>query len=153
MPIDKKISRALAALAIGAAAPTAQAAQQLAVKVEIDPASYPHARCNDDTPANYYLRGAGPDGAVSGKKWLIFLHGGGSCTTDESCAERWYDPDAGPDGIIGFHGNMTAATAPTNNFNGEGLLDFDGVDSVGNQCVNPFAGFNRIMVPYCSSDT
>lgn len=153
MPIDKKIFRALAALAIGAAAPAAQAAQQLAVKVEIDPAGYPHARCNDDTPANYYLRGAGPDGAVSGKKWLIFLHGGGSCTTDESCAERWYDPDGGPDGIIGFHGNMTAATASTTNFNGEGLLDFDGVDSVGNQGVNPFAGFNRIMVPYCSSDT
>ena len=63
------------------------------------------------------------------------------------------DPDASPDGIIGFHGNMTAETSPTKNFNGEGLLDFDGVDSVGNQGVNPFLGFNRIMVPYCSSDT
>jgi len=153
MGADRLLSYWLVLLALGAAAPSGHAGPQQATRVEIDKNDYPHARCNDETQATYYLRGAGPDGAVVGRKWLIFLHGGGSCTSDEACAERWYDPDGGPDGIIGFHGNMTAATDPTHNFNGEGLLDFDGVDSVGNQGTNPFVGFNRIMVPYCSSDT
>lgn len=146
---------ALTVLATLALAPTpgAQAAPQTAARVEISATDYPHAKCNDETQAAYYLRGAGADGAISGKKWLIFLHGGGSCKSDESCAERWYDPDGGPDGIIGFHGNMTTSTEPTNNFNAQGILDFDGVDGLAVPGSNPFVGFNRIMVPYCSSDT
>ena len=153
MKLDSKLPLLITTLGLGLASPGALAAAQTAVRVEINRSDYPHARCNDDTQATYYLRGAGPDGAVSGRKWLIFLHGGGSCSSDEACAERWYDPDGGPDGIIGYHGNMTADPDLTKNFNGEGLLDFDGVDSVGNQGINPFTGFNRIMVPYCSSDT
>lgn len=133
MTFEKTLPLWLATLGVSIPVPCVQAASQMAVKVEIS--------------------SVGPDGAVTGKKWLVFLHGGGSCNADEACAERWYDPNASPDGFIGFHGNMTAATAPTTNFNGESLLDFDGVDSVGNQGINPFVGFNRIMVPYCSSDT
>jgi hypothetical protein len=137
------------------AAPTASthAAPQNAVRVVLDTADYPNALCNDSTPAAYYIRGAGLDGAISGNKWLIFLHGGGHCGSDESCAERWYDPNGGSDGFIGYHGNMTTAETPTKNFNGEGILDIDGVDNEPTSTPNPFAGFNRIMVPYCSSDT
>jgi hypothetical protein len=153
MEVDRPLTLMLATLLVGAPGPAAQAAPQTAVRVEISASDYPHARCNDDTQAAYYLRGAGPDGAVSGRKWLIFLHGGGSCSSDAACAERWYDPSGGNDGVIGFHDNMTSSTRPTMNFNGEGLLDFDGVDSVAQGGVNPFVGFNRIMVPYCSSDT
>ena len=145
-----------ATLAVAAPMPAALAAAQNAGRVEIDAADYPNAKCNDGTQAVYYLRGAGPAGEVVGRKWLIFLHGGGSCTSDEACAERWYDPSAGSDGVIGFHGNMTTSADPTKNFNGEGLLDFDGVDNSGGKPPggpNPFIGFNRIMVPYCSSDT
>lgn len=143
----------LAPLLAGLPGPAVLAAPQTATRVEISAADYPHAKCNDETQATYYLRGAGPDGAVVGKKWLIFLHGGGSCTSDAACAERWYDASGGPDGFIGFHGNMTASIDPTKNFNGEGLLDFDGVDSVAQGGTNPLTAFNRIMVPYCSSDT
>ncbi|MBL8359918.1 MAG: hypothetical protein JNN18_05460 [Rubrivivax sp.] len=153
MTLGRTLPLPLAALLVATPGPAALAAPQTATRVEISAADYPNAKCNDDTQATYFLRGAGPDGAVVGRKWLIFLHGGGSCTTDESCAERWYDPDASPDGFIGFHGNMTASTQATTNFNGEGLLDFDGVDSVAQGGTNPFTGFNRIMVPYCSSDT
>lgn len=153
MTPDRPLLPMIAALLTGAAGPAAHAAPQTAVRVEISAADYPYAKCNDDTQATYYLRGAGPDGAVAGRKWLVFLHGGGACTSDEACAERWYDPNASPDGFIGYHGNMTASTDPTKNFNGEGLLDFDGVDSVPQGGTNPFAGFNRIMVPYCSSDS
>lgn len=152
MRLERTLSILLAAAGLGLV-PAVNAAPQTAVRVEISAADYPHAKCNDGTQAAYYLRGAGTDGAISGRKWLIFLHGGGSCKSDEGCAERWYDPDAGPDGIIGYHGNMTAATAPTSNFNTEGHLDADGVDGVAVPGANPFAGFNRIMVPYCSSDT
>lgn len=145
----------LAALLLAAPVPPALAAAQTADRVEISTTDYPNAKCNDGTQAAYYLRGAGANGAVSGRKWMIFLHGGGSCTSDESCAERWYDPNATPDGFIGFHGNMTTSAQPTMNFNGEGLLDFDGADVVpaGGPNSNPFTAFNRIMVPYCSSDT
>lgn len=153
MTLAKTLPLLCTTVLAAAPGPSAQAAAQNAVRVEISAADYPYAKCNDDTQAAYYLRGAGADGAVVGRKWLIFLHGGGSCTTDEGCADRWYDPTPSPDGIIGFHGNMTASTQPTTNFNGEGLLDFDGVDSVPQGGVNPFAGFNRIMVPYCSSDS
>ncbi len=158
MKLEKLIPLALATLACGATGPVAHAAPQLAQKVEISPTDYPHAKCNDSTQATYYLRGAGTDGAISGRKWLIFLHGGGSCTSDAECAERWHDPTAGSDGIIGSHANMTAATDPTNDFNGKGILDFDGVDNPpasnpAGRGTNPFAGFNRIMVPYCSSDS
>ncbi|MFO1326238.1 MAG: pectin acetylesterase-family hydrolase [Rubrivivax sp.] len=153
MALARPLPLLIAALLIGGPGPAALAASQTAARVEISAADYPHAKCNDGTQATYYLRGAGADGAVSGRKWLIFLHGGGSCTTDEACAERWYDPSASPDGFIGFHGNMTTSTDPAKNFNGEGLLDFDGVDTVAVGGSNPFAAFNRIMVPYCSSDS
>lgn len=156
MAIDKPFFLLAAALAAAALPPAALAGPQNANRVEISAADYPYAKCNDDTKAAYYLRGAGPGGEVVGRKWLIFLHGGGSCTSDEGCAERWYDPTAGSDGIIGYHGNMTTPTDPTTNFNGEGLLDFDAVDNPGTKPPggpNPFIGFNRIMVPYCSSDT
>lgn len=158
MKLEKLLSLLLTTLAIGGAAPAAHAAPQLAQKVEISPTDYPHAKCNDSTQATYYVRGAGPDGAISGRKWLVFLHGGGKCTSDASCAERWHDPNAGNDGTIGYHGNMTASTAPTNDFNGKGILDFDGVDNPpasnpAGRGTNPFTGFNRIMVPYCSSDS
>ena len=153
---DRLITKAgVAGLAAGVLvvwAPDACAAQQTAVRVEINATDYPNAKCNDGTQAAYYLRGAGIEGAISGNKWLIFLHGGGSCESDESCAERWYDPDGGSDGIIGYHGNMTTSTGATKNFNGEGILDFDGADAWTDPGSNPFAGFNRIMVPYCSSD-
>ena len=33
----------------------------MANRVEIDKNDYPHARCNDDTQATYYLLGAGPE--------------------------------------------------------------------------------------------
>ena len=153
MTSAKTLPLLLAPLLAGVPGPAALAATQTAVRVEISAADYPNAKCNDGTQASYYLRGAGPDGAISGRKWLVFLHGGGSCKSDESCAERWYDPSGDPDGLIGFHANMTTSTAPTNNFNSQGILDADGVDGLPVPGVNPFAGFNRIMVPYCSSDT
>lgn len=147
----------LSLLALGSTVPEAQAAPQLAAKVQISETDYPHAKCNDGTQAAYYVRGAGPNGAISGRKWLIFLHGGGKCSSDAACAERWHDPNAGNDGTIGYHGNMTTSTEPTNDFNGKGILDFDGVDpppaNAAGPGTNPFIGFNRIMVPYCSSDS
>jgi hypothetical protein len=152
MNLDRTTLRTIAALLGALCSAASPAAPQLAARVEISPTDYPYAKCNDDTQASYYLRGAGPDGAISGRKWLLFLHGGGHCDSDAACAERWYDPDAGPDGIIGYHGNMTTSTTATKDFDGEGILDDDGVDGKPEPGTNPFTGFNRIMIPYCSSD-
>ena len=143
----------LTALLLGGASPVAFAGPQPAARVEINADDYPDAKCNDNTQASYYVRGAGPDGAISGRKWLIFLHGGGSCASDDECAERWYDRNAGNDGIIGFHGNMTTSTDAVKDFNGEGILDVDGVDNRAEPVPHPLAGFNRVMIPYCTSDS
>ena len=158
MTPDKLLYLVLTTLALGGTGPIAHAAPQMAGRVVINEVEFPFAKCNDSTQATYYVRGAGADGAISGRKWLIFLHGGGSCTTDAECAERWHDPTAGQDGIIGSHENMTASTDAAKDFNGKGILDFDGVDDAGpsnpaGPGTNPFTGFNRVMVPYCSSDS
>lgn len=154
MPLRKRFRSWFATLLLGVAGPAAMAGSQNALKVEIDATDYPDAKCNDGTPATYYVRGAGADGAISGRKWLISLEGGGGCNSDASCAERWFDPDGAPDGFIGFHGNMTASTARVINLDGQGILDFDGVDDwQPDPGTNPFVGFNRVKVPYCSSDS
>jgi hypothetical protein len=122
------------------AAPTAWASPQLADRVELSG----QAMCNDGEPAVFYFRaGTGQNRS----KYLIVLSGGGYCGGDLGCAVRWNDLTGAPDGIIGWHGNMVPDTNQTKNFEGRGILDFDGVPA-----ANPFDGYSRIYVPYCSSD-
>ncbi|WP_158502230.1 pectin acetylesterase-family hydrolase [Vitiosangium sp. GDMCC 1.1324] len=57
------------------------------VTVRVVPKSvYPLAICNDGTPATYLFR---PGVGAGAKRWLIYLEGGGSCSTAADCQERY----------------------------------------------------------------
>ena len=47
-------------------------------------ASYPLAKCNDGTPANYYYT----DDLLHAAKLVINLQGGGGCWDKEDCVKR-----------------------------------------------------------------
>ena len=47
-------------------------------------ASYPLAKCNDGTPANYYYT----DDLLHATKLVINLEGGGACGNKEDCVKR-----------------------------------------------------------------
>lgn len=103
--------------------------------------------CNDGSPAILYLRPAtayytGPLLPVQDQhpdRWVIVFHGGGGCGTPDECLERWC-------GIPGFDraGKMSTLGA------------YDAVTPTGilgrNPAVNDFAGYNQVLLNYCSSD-
>jgi hypothetical protein len=53
----------------------------------IDNSKFPHAVCNDGTPAIFYFGAATT--VADRNKWIIFLQGGGACVSGQQCAERW----------------------------------------------------------------
>lgn len=87
------------------------------------------AVCNDGQPATYLTRpGAGPDAS----RWVIFLEGGGLCSSVPECRAR------------APHRRRPAGrgAAPA----GQGIFDVDAEE-------NPdFHGWSAAFLPYCSSD-
>jgi hypothetical protein len=103
-----------------------------------DPAVFPDALCNDGTPGTLYFRPA-QDLAMR-DRWVIELMGGGGCRDADSCAARW----------CSFMTNfgmtqMTSSVAPTRGTDGEGILQED-------EPNHPWAGYNHVLVRFCSSD-
>jgi len=90
------------------------------------------AVCNDGTPAVYYFkRGSGADAT----HWLIFLQGGGWCSSGPSCAYRWSSQ----------HYLMTSQNAPN-------TMQVSGIFSTSKQENPDFADFTQVFIKYCSSD-
>jgi hypothetical protein len=141
-----------------AANPGSPYAAQIATSVAIDdPLNpiYPDARCNDGSIPEVKVK-LDPNG---GTNWLVYLQGGGGCNSVSECEWRWRDCDGTPaHSIIGQHiggkRNMMADLTGMN-FDGWGIMDFDGHDFGGGVEPSPFAGkgYNRIFIPYCSSDS
>ncbi len=99
--------------------------------VFVDLAEHPLARCNDGSPGLYYVIPGGND-------WLVYLDGGSLCKNHATCVARWCD------GLDPYdHTDMSSVGAPAN----KGLA---GV--FGDQPANPFFGWTRVYVHYCSSD-
>ena len=131
------------------------------------------ALCNDFTPAGYFAR-IDP----SNTRWVVFLEGGGGCTTPESCNERFivenirdhYTTTVNRSRVV----NVTAAW---NNFRNNPLSvtsklmtslwrfapsaaklsrswSIEGEDLLSaNISKNPdFYSYNHILIPYCTSD-
>lgn len=107
-------------------------------RVDVDPARYPDALCNDGTGAVFYVRRASrPEDA---NRWMIFLQGGGTCRNAQDCANRWCSHDT-------YFGStkMSSRDAPPH-----------GAVSPGIQrpsADNPFGSWNQVLVYYCSSDS
>lgn len=92
-------------------------------------------RCNDGTEPVAYVRAATDPAHVD--DWMVFLEGGGRCTSGEECAVRWCGED--------FHDARMMSTA----WAGSGMLG-KGVSS--SASFSAFAAWNQVYVPYCSSD-
>jgi hypothetical protein len=102
-----------------------------------DPAVFPDALCNDGTPGTVYFRPA--QDPVMRDRWVIELMGGGGCRTADACADRWcaYETNFGMT-------QMTSSVAPRAT-EGKGILQED-------EPGHPWAGYNHVLVRYCSSD-
>ena len=138
--------------------------------ININNPKYANALCNNGKAATYNFilskdRGLGEQDYR--KKWLVVLSGGGKCIDEASCSARWKDnpkTQLNLDGI-GSHANMVPALVQsTRNFDGNGILDFDGQKAqrtkrIIGEAENPFRGsngkdgFNRVWINYCSSDS
>ena len=106
----------------------------------LDQTVFPNARCNDNSPAILYFRPASRP--ADARKWVIHLQGGGSCGNGLDCSERWANVNT----HFGSN-NMTSVDFPLAT-NASGILERDA--PFGGQ--NPIAGYNQVLVHYCSSD-
>ncbi|GJP40321.1 hypothetical protein CLOM_g24599 [Closterium sp. NIES-68] len=98
------------------------------------------AMCLDGSPAGYYFRTGTGTGA---KKWLIYFHGGGWCTTAADCQQR----------AKSFRGSSRFWPKPTDgNFTkmmNEYHTQFTGILSADAK-VNPeFGNWNMAVLMYC----
>ena len=87
------------------------------------------AICTDHTPAIYYISQLSNE-----TRWVIFFESGGVCSDDKQCRERYVDSR---------HLMSSAPYPPT--VDGYDIMSADPSES-------PFAGFNRVLIPYCSGD-
>jgi len=95
---------------------------------------YPNARCNDGTPAIYYLKGGSDP-----QTWLVNLQGGGWCWGDDICAWRCSREGTTLCGSKNF---------PNGEFPSE--INLGGIFD--DRQENPVRGANKVFVMYCSSD-
>ena len=105
-------------------------------KYSVDTAKFPNAVCNDGSPAIFYY--APSTGQQDRNKWLIFLQGGGSCTSGQKCAERWCHVDTN------YGMDKMSSTLAKPQIRGNGFL--------APEARNRFSTWNRVLIYYCSSD-
>jgi hypothetical protein len=80
------------------------------------------ARCLDGSPGGYYMRTHNAKGeAADPKKWVVFMQGGGWCSSDESCAERsagklGSSTGWGPTYTDAYEGSQTFAMKPFDSY-------------------------------------
>lgn len=116
----------------------------------IDTTRFPDALCNDGTPAVFSFRPAA--NVANRNKWVINLHGGGSCNSASTCLARWCSCDS--------LARCPFVQAPTN-FNRLTMTNL-GPDSTPGAGIferptlatpNPVGDSNQVILEYCSSDT
>ncbi len=91
------------------------------------------AVCNDGSPAIYYFRPA--TDASASTKWIVFLQGGGSCSSVDGCEERRVSDR-----------ELTTSVGEPETRVVDGIFSPDAVN-------NPdFYDWNQVVLHYCSSD-
>ncbi len=106
------------------------------VRSTLDTTRFPDAVCNDGTPGVFYY---GPATRNEDRdKWIIFLQGGGSCNSGQTCAERWCGINS-PYGL-----DKMSSSLSKEQIRGAGFLAPDP--------RNEFRSWNRVLIYYCSSD-
>jgi O-palmitoleoyl-L-serine hydrolase len=121
----------LCAALLAAAAAVVAPPGAAAAAVPKTPLTDPAARCLDGTLSAYYLQ---PGAGANASKFVIYLEGGGECTTNSSCHAQL-------DSVLGSSKYFPASMASLPTF----LTD--------DARVNPdFASWSHVYVPYCSQD-
>jgi hypothetical protein len=116
----------------------------------IDTTNFPDALCNDGTPAVLYFRPY--SGEANRNKWVLNLHGGGSCGSGPSCAARWCNcSDTKTCPYVKEPTNfnrltMTNASPPQKA--ADGVFHRGGTGAQ----ANPIGDYNQVEFTYCSSD-
>ena len=128
------------------------------------------ALCNDFSAAGYFIRKN-----VSSSDWIVFLEGGGGCSSPASCNERFIDSAVrkrytsvvngtkAVDVERAWNDSLSDPLAVTSKlmtslwrFWGAGLGDWEieGTDILSlSASSNPqFSTYNHVLIPYCSSD-
>jgi hypothetical protein len=107
-------------------------------RVDVNLDNFPDAVCNDGSGAVFYVRRYSNE--ADQNKWHIHLQGGGGCQDGLSCAQRWcsVQTNFGADKM-----STTFKPLPTS-IRGPGLFSPDP--------RNNFAGWNHVLIYYCSSD-
>lgn len=105
-------------------------------RVDLDAARHPDAVCNDGTPGVFYVRrGTG----ASLNRWVLFIEGGGSCSSADACAKRWCSIDTAFGAM-----KMSNRWVPEKGIGGGGILS--------TREDSAFRDFTQVWVHYCSSD-
>jgi hypothetical protein len=109
----------------------------------------PDSQCNDGSPAILYIRPPGafysgsqlPQQVLEQERWVIVFDGGGACSDADGCLERWC-------GIPTYDraGKMSTLGAYDAIYGSAGILSR-------NWFLNDFAGYNQVLLNYCSSDS
>merc|ERR1712166_711420 len=112
----------------------------VAEMTKVDLTAYPAAVCNDGSTAAYYWKPA-PTNSNGVSTWLMYLQGGGWCSSNASCNTR---ATSKPD----FMSSATwADTYPEN-----GIFNATGVESTGSVYEDRLQNANKVFVRYCTSD-
>ena len=98
----------------------------------------PDAVCNDGSPGVVYVR---PGSGANADRWVVWLEGGGGCTSSANCAERWCG-----DRVPTTAAKMSSQWAP------QGIVGTGIFDRAPRRAVNRFADWSHAVVYYCSSD-
>lgn len=120
------------------------------MRFELDSSKFPDALCNDGSVAVFHFRPY--VGEANRNKWLLNLHGGGSCGSGPTCAARWCSCDSTT--------KCPFVEEPTNFDRGTMFNDSppirndDGIFLRGDAArPNPLGDYNQVIFQYCSSDT
>jgi hypothetical protein len=116
-------------------------------KVTLDLAIHPDAVCNDGSPGVMYVRRASAPADLD--KWVIYLQGGGDCSSFEECLARWTHRGSN----YGAHKMSTDTRgAPAGGVNYLAPPGIRGGGILSRSAGNAFASWNQVFVYYCSSD-
>ena len=114
----------------------------------VEDATARKAVCNDGTPAAFYFQKGNlnnDEELLEQNKWVIFLKGGSSCSSDEDCIARMEEDNLDLKEGTWKHRMTSKHYIPE--------ATFGGIFNNDPNLNKDFHNFNKVFIMYCSSDT